>query len=582
MKFDIYGEPTEYINQVLALVRDLGMEEIVQYHGFKPFSDVPSLISSIDLGLVPNRLNPFTKINLPTRIFEYLAMGKPVIVPRTPGVEDYFSDNDIIFYRAGDIEDLAQKIEWAWSHPVELHSLMENGREVHRRYSWVTEKEKFMTVVNEMLPEGGSNTVCHNTERFHDAIPPHNGAPAHELGRHFERGAPALHQFSATYERSTVVKTPAISKPIHSGVGTRKPKIWVDLDNTPHVVFFEPILEELRSRGYPLLVTARDAFQVRELADRKKLEYRLVGKHYGKNRFLKIAGLLIRALQLTPFALREKPVLSISHGARSQLIVSNALGIPSLLLADYEYAKYPPLMRPTWEMVPSVIPNEFLCRDPKHILHYPGIKEDAYVWKFQPDNKILQELGLNRSDVIVTVRPPASEAHYHNPASDRLFTNFMDYACGVPQTRIILLPRNHRQGEFIRSNWPQWFKDNKTVVPGAVVDGLNLIWHSDLLVSGGGTMNREATALGVPVYSIFLGTIGAVDRHLQQTGRLILIKSESDFASKIRLEKRSPQSQTIGQPTETFGHIVQTIENLVGGGSGVGRSPLTPVESATV
>ncbi len=287
-------------------------------------------------------------------------------------------------------------------------------------------------------------------------------------------------------------------------------------------------------------------------------------------------------MQLAPYALPRKagykhfPWRSISAHH-----IEITLGIPSLLLADYEYAKYPPLMRPTWEMVPSVIPDEFLCRDPKHILHYPGIKEDTYVWKFKPDGKIMQELGLNPSDVIVTVRPPASEAHYHNPDSDRLFTNFMDYACGVPQTRIILLPRNNRQGEFIRNNWPQWFKNNKTVVPSAVVDGLNLIWHSDLLVSGGGTMNREATALGVPVYSIFLGTIGAVDRHLQQTGRLILIKSESDFAGKIKLEKRSPQTQAIGRPTETFNHIVQTIEKLVGQGSSLEGLSQPHTKSAT-
>jgi predicted glycosyltransferase len=256
--------------------------------------------------------------------------------------------------------------------------------------------------------------------------------------------------------------------------------------------------------------------------------------------------------------------LSLSHGARSQIIISNALGIPSLLLADYEYAKYPPLMRPTWEMVPSVIPDEVLCRDHQHIFRYPGIKEDAYVWKFHPNHSILQELGLSQSDVIVTVRPPATEAHYHNPESEKLFTSFMDYACQSPKTRLVLLPRNQHQSEFIRSHWPRWFENNKTVIPPAVVGGLNLIWHSDLLVSGGGTMNREATALGVPVYSIFLGAIGAIDRHLEQTGRLILIKSAAELAVKIRLEKRPPPANSNGQSSETLRHIVNTIEDLAG------------------
>ncbi len=530
-KFDIYGEPNEYVVRVLSLARELGMEGNVAYHGFKPLIEIPSVISSIDIGLVPNRLNPFTKINLPTRVFECLAMDKPVIAPRTPGIQDYFNEENMIFFQPGDIEELAGKIEWAWSHPDELRSVMEKGREVYRQHLWVQEEKRFRAVVGNQLKDGRPNEL-----------------PA--ASRSGSETRDGVVEESDGIERPNVI----VAKPM--------PKIWVDLDNTPHVVFFEPILDELRSRGYPLLVTARDAFQVCELADRKKISYTRVGRHYGKNPVLKVAGLLFRALQLAPFALREKPVLSLSHGARSQIIISNALGIRSLLLADYEYAKYPPFMRPTWEMVPSVIPDAVLCRDPEHILRYPGIKEDAYVWKFQPDHGILEELGLSESDVIVTVRPPATEAHYHNPESDRLFTSFMDYACGFPQTRVVLLPRNHRQGEFIRSRWPQWFKNNKTVVPSAVVDGLNLIWFSDLLVSGGGTMNREATALGVPVYSIFLGAIGAVDRHLQQTGRLILIESVADIAAKIGLEKRPPPSNSNGQPSLTLRHIVQTIEGL--------------------
>jgi predicted glycosyltransferase/glycosyltransferase involved in cell wall biosynthesis len=362
--------------------------------------------------------------------------------------------------------------------------------------------------------------------------------------------------------------------PFGNVVPKPKPKIWIDLDNTPHVVFFEPVLDELRSRQYPLLVTARDAFQVCELADRKKISYTRVGRHYGKNPALKLAGLLFRALQLAPLALREKPALSLSHGSRSQIFISNILHIPSLLLADYEYAKWPPFMRPVWEMVPSVIPDDVLCRDHEHILRYPGIKEDAYVWKFQPDHRILQELGLSESNVIVTVRPPATEAHYHNPESEKLFACFMDYACRFPQTRLVLLPRNQRQGEFIRKHSPRWFERDKTVVPPAVVDGLNLIWHSDLLVSGGGTMNREATALGIPVYSIFLGAIGAVDRHLQQSGRLTLIKSVADIAGKIRLVKRAPSSIFSGQPSQTLLHIVNTIEELVDSASIIqGRAP---------
>ncbi len=341
-----------------------------------------------------------------------------------------------------------------------------------------------------------------------------------------------------------------------------KPTIWIDLDNTPHVVFFEPIIEELRLRGFPLIITARDAFQVFELADRKKLSYLPIGRHYGKNRFLKVAGALFRALQLAPVAWRENPALSVSNGSRSQIVVSKVLRIPTMVLSDYEYARPLPFMYPTWEMVPEVIPDQALACDSDHIRKYPGIKENVYAWKLQPDPRILGDLGLNESDLIITVRPPATEAHYHNPESEQLFVAFMEMATRSANTRIVLLPRNERQAESIRARWPAWFVDDKTVVPRVALDGLNLIWHSDLVVSGGGTMNREAAVLGVPVYSIFRGEIGAVDRSLERSGRLVLVESVDDVARKIRLEKRvrTPLAQATSR--DSLDHIVNTIAEL--------------------
>ena len=363
--------------------------------------------------------------------------------------------------------------------------------------------------------------------------------------------------------RRNETSAPKESPPHRLSSLNHKGKIWIDLDNTPHVPFFEPIIEELQTRGHPVFVTARDAFQVCELADKKGLHYVKVGRHNGKHRFVKFAGLFYRALQLAPVVRREKPTLGVSHGARSQLILSNFTHIPTLLLADYEYAKYPPLMRPSWEMVPQVIPDEVLYCSKDRIHKYPGIKEDVYAWKLNPDSGILDELGVTEADLIVTVRPPATEAHYHNPESEKLFAHFMKRAFRTPAVRVVLLPRNRKQGDFIRSRWPQWFERQKTVIPASALDGLNLIWHSDLVVSGGGTMNREAAALGVPVYSIFRGSIGAVDQHLQQTGQLTLIESPDDVESKIRLEKRvrKPLAQVTSR--KTLQHIVDTIEQLV-------------------
>jgi len=348
-----------------------------------------------------------------------------------------------------------------------------------------------------------------------------------------------------------------------SGNGRPKPKIWIDLDNTPHVPFFEPIIDELKAHGFPLLLTARDAFQVYDLADKKGMQYIRVGRHHGKHRLIKAAGLMYRSLQMAPIVLREKPLLAVSHGSRAQILLGNCLRIPTLMLEDYEFSTFPPFMRPTFLMAPAVIPDASLpCRD-GHILKYPGLKEDVYAWKLHPDWNALKELGLGKSDLVVTVRPPATEAHYHNPESEALFETFMDWACETSGVKVVLLPRNKRQGDLIRHGWPQWFVDGKTVVPAHVLDGMNLIWHSDLVVSGGGTMNREAAALGVPVYSIFRGAIGAVDNDLKARGRLVLVETPEQVRRKIDLRRRPRKAITEVTSTRALQTIVDAIEEIV-------------------
>ena len=341
-----------------------------------------------------------------------------------------------------------------------------------------------------------------------------------------------------------------------------KGKIWIDLDNTPHVPFFEPIVDELKSRGFSVFLTARDAFQVCDLADKKGLDYIKIGRHHGKNRLLKASGLAYRALQLAPLVLREKPLLGVSHGARSQLLLSNVLGIPTVLIEDYEFSRFPVMMRPCWIVAPAVIPDNALPLRNGNIRKYAGIKEDVYAWKSKPDAALLRDLNLSESDLIVTVRPPATEAHYHNPESEKLFERFMERACATPAVKVVLLPRNQKQAHHLIRQWPDWFAHGRVVIPESAIDGLNLLWHSDLVVSGGGTMNREAAALGVPVYSIFRGTIGAVDRHLCSENRLILIESPEEVDTKIQLVKRTrkPLSQITSR--HTLCQIVDYIEEI--------------------
>jgi hypothetical protein len=337
-------------------------------------------------------------------------------------------------------------------------------------------------------------------------------------------------------------------------------RIWIDLENSPHIPFFKPIIDELSKMGFPVVLTARDCAQTCGLADRFGFEYKRVGRHFGKNKLLKIIGGLIRAVNLIPFIIKSKPALALSHGSRSQVIAAKLCGIPSLMATDYEFAQF---ISPTWLILPEVVSTESVKFDKRRIFKYPGIKEDVYVPTFSPDPAILRELGIDPKDLIVTIRPPATEAHYFNPQSEVLFNAVIDHFGQMDGVRMILLPRNRNQEVSIRSKWPGPASKGRIIIPDHVVDGLNLIWHSDFVISGGGTMNREAAALGVPVYSIFRGTIGAVDRYLADNGKLILLESPEDIEGKVSLVKRVPSGEAGVHSNRTLDSIVGKIISLI-------------------
>ena len=346
--------------------------------------------------------------------------------------------------------------------------------------------------------------------------------------------------------------------------GSKGPKrIWIDLDNSPHVPFFVPIIEELEKQGYAAFLTARDACQVMELVDLHRLPCEKIGRHYGKNTFMKVMGTCYRALQLTRAARQEDLALAVSHGSRAQLIAAAVLRIPSLLIFDYEFAKGLKAIHPTWTMMPEVIFSEANSAHTKRAMKYPGLKEDAYVARFRPDPAIRSRLGVAEQDLMITVRPPASEAHYHDPESDGLFHAIVDFLGQKAGVRMVVLPRYERQAASIKSTWPELINSGGIIIPDHVVNGLNLLWHSDLVISGGGTVNREAAALGVPVYSIFRGKIGAVDHYLARTGRLVLLESTEDILHRVNLSRRARPATPCTEHHRTLDTIVENIVSIV-------------------
>ncbi|GFO63673.1 DUF354 domain-containing protein [Geomonas paludis] len=339
-------------------------------------------------------------------------------------------------------------------------------------------------------------------------------------------------------------------------------KIWIDLDNSPHVPFFAPIIAGLERRGHRVWVTARDRFQVAELAVLHGIPTIMVGRDYGRNKLIKISGLLYRAMQLFPIVRREKPTLALSHGSRSQVAAAKMAGIPTAVMLDYEFIDLSFPFSIDDIFMPDAIPEQAITVNCANIWRYPGIKEDVYVPGFRPGKGLLTDLGIPPNRIVVTMRPPATTAHYHNVKSEVLFQDVISLVARTPNTVIIMLPRDDQQREEIKETWGHLLEAGNMIIPRKAVNGLDLTWHSDLVVSGGGTMIREAAALGVPAYSVFSGVTGCVDRRLAETGRLKLITFFDDI-SRIAIRKKDRLHEA-RRKSETLDYILDRVEEVIG------------------
>ncbi len=350
-------------------------------------------------------------------------------------------------------------------------------------------------------------------------------------------------------------------------------KIWIDLENSPHVLFFMPIIQRLRAKGHEVEITARDFAQTLELLDRTKLEYTTIGGRYGKGLLKKVAGTLLRGKALAWHFKRRaiQPVVSAGHGSRGHLIGAFLLGTPSLTTYDYEFVDTRLANRlATRVYVPALIGEEDLRDAGIHrgnLYRYEGLKEELYIRDFQPDPHFCRRMGLDPSRVIVVFRPPSDTAHYHHPRAELLMDALLDRLVSEPNIEVVLLPRFPEQKEQLGRFFAQHGRD--ILIPEKAVDGLNLIWHSDLVISGGGTMIREAAVLGVPAFTIFQGRKGAVDRYLLQTKRLVFLEDAADIA-KILLVKKSLVDFR-QKPNRLADFFVEEIEAMIQQSRGKGN-----------
>jgi uncharacterized protein len=308
-------------------------------------------------------------------------------------------------------------------------------------------------------------------------------------------------------------------------------RVWVDLTNSPHVLVMRPLIEAMRADGHEVEVTARDFAQTLELCDRFGIEHTAIGRHRGERPASKALGLLGRSGALARWARGRGFDVAIGHGSNDVSVAAALLRIPAATAFDYEFAAAQHhvncrLCRVV--MVPEAIPPERLARygaKPRKLRRYAGLKEEYYLADFVPDESVFGELGLDRSRPLVVVRTPPEVSLYHrfeNPLFRRVLERL-----AADEAQTVVLPRTGEQRDEVRRLAP-------FVVPEHAVDAQSLVAFADLVISAGGTMNREAVALGTPVYTTFEGRPGAVDEGLLRDGRLRRLTD----AAEVRVERR--------------------------------------------
>ncbi|CAN5152631.1 DUF354 domain-containing protein [soil metagenome] len=319
-------------------------------------------------------------------------------------------------------------------------------------------------------------------------------------------------------------------------------RVWVDCTAAAHPLVLRPIVERLRERGNDVEITTREYGQTVGILERLGLDHTVVGAHAGGSTARKASALARRSGKLLRWARRGRFDLAIAHGSVDLAVVSTLLRIPSAQMQDYEHAGLQ--RRLAWRaasrvLVPDAIGVEAMGRagaKPEKLMRYPGLKEDYYLADFVPDPAVLGELGLielgidsNRQDdrVLVLVRPPPETSSYH--ADNPLYESVLDRLSEDASTVTILIPRTPSQGERARAR-----RSPALIVPDSAVDAQSLIAYADLVVSAGGTMNREAVALGTPVRTIFTGKLGAVDARLEAEGLLLPLGDPAALELKKR------------------------------------------------
>jgi len=336
-------------------------------------------------------------------------------------------------------------------------------------------------------------------------------------------------------------------------------KVWIDMTAPAHVLVFRPLIEIMRGRGDEVQITARDYAQTLELLGLHGLKAdEVVGRHGGRSRLQKARQMTHRLGALRSWARGRGFDVALAHGSHELTISARRLGIPSSTTFDYEFATLQHQLgcrAATRVVVPDAIPPERLrpygVRPPK-LVQYPGLKEEYYLADFEPDRSLLDRFGVDPARVLVVLRPPPDVSLYHRH-SNPLFPQTLEHLGRSEDVQAFVLPRTEEQREYVKG-----LALPSVILPEGAVDAQSLIACADLVVSAGGTMNREAAALGVPVYTTYGGRLGGVDEALIRDGRL---KPLTDPRA-LELTKRDPAAtpRVRREPSEMLRFLLSALD----------------------
>jgi predicted glycosyltransferase len=304
--------------------------------------------------------------------------------------------------------------------------------------------------------------------------------------------------------------------------------IWFDLANSPHVMFFRPVISSIED--FDILITARDFSETVDLLRSFGMEFVLVGKHGGKGKLGKVRSMVERVWKLGEILKGKRVALAVSHNSYDQIVASKIYRIRNITFMDYDkqIANHLAFRLSDLVVVQEWFPQEALRYfGARRVKRYRGLKEEMYLLDFKPDPEVPRIFNIKRP--LVFSRPPSTLSLYQKGYG--IFWETLVYLKNKGAD-VRVLPRNPEDEKICKD---LGIESLKKPVPAP-----QLIFWADIFVGGGGTMTREAVILGTPAYSV-LPQPGYLDKKLSEMGLLKFVEDPKEIRleGKDKFEMRS-------------------------------------------